>query len=46
MGGHLGDQIYERLRAELLDPLCVEAGQVVGLSLSLGFAGTVERPVL
>lgn len=46
VGGYLGDEVHERLSSQLLDPLRVEAGQVVGLGLPLCFAAAVKRPVL
>lgn len=46
MPGYLGDEVYERLSSQLLDPLCVETGQVIGLSLPLGLAAAVKCPVL
>lgn len=42
----LGDQVDERLSSELLDPLCVETGQVVELSLPLRLTAAIESPIL
>lgn len=43
---YLGDEVDERLSSELLDPLCVETGQVVGLSLPLRLTAAVKSPIL
>lgn len=44
--GYLGNEVYEGLSSQLLDPLCVETRQIVGLSLPLRLAATVKSPVL
>lgn len=46
ISGYLGDEVYERLSSQLLDPRCVEAGQIVSLSFPLCFAGAIKCPVL
>lgn len=43
---YLGDQVDERLSSELLNPLCVETGQVVVLSLPLCLTAAIESPIL
>lgn len=43
---YLGDELSQRLSSELLNLLRVQTGQVVELSLLLGFAAAVERSVL
>lgn len=43
--GYLGDEVNERLSSQLLDPLCVETGQVVRLGLPLRLAAAVKSPV-
>lgn len=46
MSVNLGNQVDERLCSELLNPLCVETGQVVELSLLLRLTAAIESPIL
>lgn len=46
MSGYLSDEVYQRLSSQLFDPLGVETGQVVGLSLPLRLAAAVKSAVL
>lgn len=46
MSVNLGDQVDDRLRSELFNPLCVETGQVVELSLPLRLTAAIESPIL